>query len=95
MNSSEKVTVSLGKRSYDIIFNALESNTVISAFAALPQKNVLVAADSNTVQYLDKLTASLQAAGKNVYSWVFPAGESSKNIDNAMKLCACAAELKL
>ena len=50
MNSSEKITVSLGERSYDIIFNALKSNTVISAFAALPQKNVLVAADSNTAQ---------------------------------------------
>ena len=95
MNSSEKVTVELGERSYDIIFNAIESNAVVEAFAALPQKNVLIAADSNTARYLDKLAASLQAAGKTVYSWVFPAGEASKNIDNAMKLCAYAAELKL
>ena len=95
MNSSEKVTVELGERSYDIIFNSIESGSVIEAFADLPQKNVLIAADSNTAQYLDKLTASLQAAGKTVYSWVFPAGEASKNIDNAMKLCAYAAELKL
>ena len=95
MYSSEKVTVELGERSYDIIFNSIESDGVIAAFAALPQKNVLVAADSNTAQYLDKLTASLQSAGKTVYSWVFPAGEASKNIDNTMKLCAYAAELKL
>ena len=95
MSSSEKVTVELGERSYDIIFNSVESDAVIAAFAALPQKNVLVAADSNTAQYLDKLTASLQAAGKRVHSWIFPAGEASKNIDNAMKLCAYAAELKL
>lgn len=95
MNSSEKVTVALGERSYDIIFNAIESDAVIAAFAALPQKNVLIAADSNTAQYLDKLSASLRAAGKQTYFWVFPAGEASKNIDNAMKLCAYAAELKL
>ena len=95
MNCSEKVTVELGERSYDIIFNSIESSSVIDAFAALPQKNVLVAADSNTALYLDKLSASLQVAGKTVYSWVFPAGEASKNIDNAMKLCAYAAELKL
>ena len=95
MSSFEKVTVALGERSYDIIFNSLESDPVVAAFAALPQKNVLIAADSNTAQYLDKLSASLQAAGKKVYSWIFPAGEASKNIDNAMKLCAFAAELKL
>ncbi len=95
MNSSEKVTVELGERSYDIIFNSIESNAVVDAFAALPQKNVLIVADSNTARYLDKLTSSLTSAGKTVFHWVFPAGESSKNIDNAMKLCAYAAELKL
>ncbi len=40
MNCSEKVTVELGERSYDIIFNSIESSSVIDAFAALPQKNV-------------------------------------------------------
>lgn len=95
MNRTEKVTVELGERSYDIIFDSVESDAVISAFAALPQKSVLISADSNTAQYLDKVTASLQAAGKTVYSRIFPAGESSKNIDNAMELCAYAAELKL
>ncbi len=91
----EKITVELGERSYDILFNAISSNTVIEAFTALPQKNVLIIADSNTAQYLDKLSSSLKEAGKIVYSWVFPAGEGSKNIDNAMKLCAYASELKL
>ncbi len=95
MNQVEKVTVELGERSYDIVFAALESRAVMEAFAALPQKNVLIAADSNTARYLGKLSAALNAAGKTVYSWVFPAGEASKNIDNAMKLCAYAAELKL
>ena len=95
MNTSQKVTVALAERSYDIIFDALESPSVVAAFAALPQKNVLIAADSNTSIYLDKLTCSLKAAGKTVCSWVFPAGESSKTIDNAMKLCAYASELKL
>ena len=95
MNIAEKVTVELGERSYDIIFNSIESASVIAALAALPQKNVLVVADSNTSIYLEKVTSSLIAAGKTVYSWVFPAGEASKNIDNAMQLCAYAAELKL
>jgi len=66
MNRTEKVTVELGERSYDIIFDSVESDAVISAFAALPQKSVLISADSNTAQYLDKVTASLQAAGKTV-----------------------------
>ena len=95
MNTSDKVTVELGERSYDIIFNSIDDSSVVDAFTDLPQKNVLIAADSNTAQYLDKLSASLKSAGKTVYSWVFPAGEASKNIDNAMKLCAYAAELKL
>ena len=95
MSAAEKVTVELGERSYDIIFDSIAGSNVIAAFAALPQKNVLIAADSNTSQYLDQLSGALQAAGKTVYSWVFPAGEASKNIDNAMKLCAYAAELKL
>ena len=95
MNSVEKVTVELSERSYDIVFCSIDSASAVSAFAALPQKNILVTADSNTAQYLDRLTAALTAAGKTVYRLVFPAGEASKNIDNAMKLCAYAAELKL
>ena len=66
MKTVEKVTVELGDRSYDIIFSSLEDRAVIEAFAALPQKNVLIAADSNTAQYLDRVSNSLKAAGKTV-----------------------------
>lgn len=95
MNNAEKVSVELGERSYDIIFSSITDSDVIDAFAALPQKNVLVVADSNTAQYLEKVSTALRSAGKTVFSWIFPAGEASKNIDNAMKLCAYAAQLKL
>ena len=87
--------VELGERSYDIIFDTIDSPQTIAAFAALPQKNVLISADSNTAKYLPLLTAALEKSGKTVYSWVFPAGESSKNIDNAMALCGYASSLKL
>ena len=95
MSIVEKVTVDLKERSYDIIFDAIDSNNVVTSLASLPQKNVLVVADSNTSIYLSKITSSLELAGKTVHSWVFPAGESSKNIDNAMKLCQYASQLKL
>ena len=78
MSSVEKVTVELAERSYDILFCPIDSPEAVSAFAALPQKNILVTADSNTAQYLDRLTAALTAAGKTVYHLVFPAGEASK-----------------
>ena len=95
MNIVEKVTVELKERSYDIIFDSLDSANVVASLATLPQKNILVVADSNTSIYLNKITSSLTIAGKTVYTWVFPAGEASKNIDNAMKLCAYASQLKL
>ena len=49
-----KVRVELGERSYDIIFSAVDSPQSIAAFAALPQKNVLITADSNTARYLPR-----------------------------------------
>ena len=90
-----KVRVELKERSYDIIFDTVESIAVQSAFAALPQKNVLICADSNTAIYLPRVRAALEKSGKIVHDWVFPAGEASKNIDNAMKLCGCASKLKM
>ena len=93
--SSETVRVELAERSYDILFGKINSPAVISAFTALPQKNVLICADSNTSHFLPEVKSVLQQSGKTVYEWVFPAGESSKNMDNAMKLCGYASSLKL
>ena len=93
--SSETVRVELAERSYDILFDKINSPAVISAFTALPQKNVLICADSNTSHFLPEVKSVLQQSGKTVYEWVFPAGESSKNMDNAMKLCGYASSLKL
>ena len=93
--SSDRVRVELAERSYDIIFDAVDSPAVIEAFSALPQKNVLIAADSNTAQFLPRTRAALEKSGKVVYEWVFPAGESSKSIENAMALCGYASSLKL
>ena len=93
--NNDNVRVELAERSYDIIFQAVDAPQTIAAFAAMPQKNVLIAADSNTAQYLPRLTAALEKSGKTVYQWVFPAGEASKNMDNAMALCGYASSLKL
>ncbi|MBE6379256.1 MAG: 3-dehydroquinate synthase [Lentisphaerae bacterium] len=92
---SEKVRVDLGERSYDIIFDSVDSPSVIGALSALPQKDVLLTADSNTARFMPRVSAALRAAGKQVYQWTFPAGESSKTMDNAMALCGRASELKL
>ena len=90
---NNKIHLDLGERSYDILFAALNSTETIAEFAKLPQKNVLLTADSNTAYYLDTAVNALQQSGKIVHTWVFPAGEASKTIDNAMKLCAKASEL--
>ncbi|MBE6376083.1 MAG: 3-dehydroquinate synthase [Lentisphaerae bacterium] len=92
---SKVVRVELGSRSYNIVFDRVDSVLVTGEFAALPQKNVLVVADSNTASYLPVVRKALEKSGKTVYDWVFPAGESSKNIDNAMKLCGYASKLQL
>lgn len=91
----ESVTVELAERSYEIIFAPVDSPEVIALLTALPQKNVLVTADSNTARYLSRVRAALEKSGKTVYEWIFPAGESSKNIDNVMKLCGYASSLQL
>ena len=92
---SERVRVELGERSYDIIFDQVDSPVVTAALRALPQKDVLLCADSNTLRFAPRVAAALKAAGKTVYQWSFPAGEESKNMDNAMALCGFASELKL
>ncbi len=90
---NNKIHLDLGERSYDILFAALNSTETIAEFAKLPQKNVLLTADFNTAVYLDLAVTALQQSGKTVNTWIFPAGEASKTIDNAMKLCARASEL--
>ena len=95
MDFCEKVRVELGERSYDIIFAPVDSADVVSALKELPQKNILLTADTNTATYLPGVRAVLEKSGKKVWDWVFPAGESSKNIDNAMALCGYASQLKL
>lgn len=95
MEKCDKVRVELGARSYDIIFGAVDCPEVIAALKDLPQKNVLITADSNTAQFLPHTRAALEKSGKQVFQWVFPAGEASKNIENAMELCGYASKMKL
>lgn len=91
----ELVHVALGERSYDIRFAALDSPETAAAFAALPRRQVLIVADGNTARYLPVASEALRAAGKEVHSFVFPAGESSKTVETAMAICARASELGL
>ena len=93
--NNNRIHLDLGERSYDILFAALNSQQTVAEFAKLPQKNVLLTADSNTACYIDIAAEALQQSGKTVHTWIFPAGEASKTIDNAMKLCARASELGL
>ena len=92
---TDAVRVELGDRSYDILFAGLATPEAAAALAALPEKQVLIVADSHTARFLDAAAATLKKAGKEVFDFVFPAGENSKSIATAMAICARAGELGL
>ncbi len=89
-----QLSVDLGERSYPIVIGSylLENEE----FARLvPGKRVAIV--TNTVVaplYLERLTAMLQAAGKECVPIVLPDGEEEKNVDNLMAIFTALLEHK-
>lgn len=87
LSASNTLHVDLGARSYPISIgqNLLGDPQVLAAHIAGPR----VAIVTNTVVaplYLDRLTKTLEAAGKQVTSIILPDGEEAKNWANLMKV---------
>ncbi len=87
LSASHTLHVDLGARSYPISIGQtlLDDQTVVAAH--IP--GVRVAVVTNTVVaplYLDRLTATLKAAGKHVTQIILPDGEEEKNWASLMKV---------
>lgn len=87
LSASHTLYVDLGARSYPISIGQalLDDQTVVAAH--IPGARVAIV--TNTVVaplYLDRLTATLEAAGKHVTQIVLPDGEEEKNWANLMKV---------
>lgn len=87
LSASNTLHVDLGARSYPISIgqNLLGDLQVVAAHIAGPR----VAIVTNTVVaplYLDRLTKTLEAAGKHVTPIILPDGEEAKNWANLMKV---------
>ncbi len=88
------LTVDLGERSYPILIGRdLQAD---ASFAAhIPGKRVAIV--TNTVVaplYLERLVATLEAAGKRCIAVVLPDGEEEKNVANLMRIFDALLENK-
>ena len=93
----EKVKVELGENSYEILIgeNLMEN---VAKFTTSPQftKKVLIVTDENIFNiYGETLRKIFTKYEVNFEIEIIPAGETSKNLDNAEKLYTCAIESHL
>jgi len=89
-----RLSVDLGERSYPIIIGS-DLLTDVELLRSIPGKRVAVV--TNTVVaplYLERLSASLNAAGKQCIPIVLPDGEEEKNADNLMAIFTALLEQK-
>jgi len=89
-----RLNVDLGERSYPIVIGT-DLLTDIELIANLPGRQFAVV--TNTVVaplYLDRVSATLKAAGKQCIPIVLPDGEEEKNIDNLMAIFTALLEKK-
>lgn len=90
MNTSSNSThlkVDLGERSYPIeIGTGLLKDVKLLSRAIRGKRLAIITNDVVAPLYLDKLTASLKEAGKQVISIVLPDGEQEKNWESLMKI---------
>jgi len=88
------LSVDLGERSYPIVIGRHLLDD--ASFARhVPGKRVAIV--TNTVVaplYLERLTAMLEAAGKECIAVVLPDGEEEKNVDNLMQIFTALLENK-
>ena len=89
-----RLNVDLGERSYPIIIGS-DLLTDRELIHRLPGKRIAIV--TNTVVaplYLERLSASLQAAGKQCIPIVLPDGEEEKNVENLMTIFTALLEHK-
>lgn len=79
-----------GKKCYSITLNSSFSHLtddIVAAVGADTSKKICIVSDSRVANiYLNKITGILEKQYKNVISFVFEAGEKSKNMDTVQKL---------
>ena len=94
MLKNHQIRVELADRSYWIsVAHNADPGKILELVRG---KNVLLVTDSNTEKIFgERYTQLLGTTAQKVTLHSFPAGESSKNMDNAMKLCGYASSLKL
>jgi 3-dehydroquinate synthase len=89
-----QLNVDLGERSYPIIIGS-ELLTDVELIRSLPGKRIAIV--TNTVVaplYLERLSATLEAAGKQCVPIVLPDGEEEKNAENLMAIFTALLEQK-
>lgn len=88
------VHISTANSNYNVI---IEKNSINKCGEYIRQtssaQSTIIATDNNVAAlYLDKVVESLKISGFTVYPYVFPAGESSKNIDTFKDLLEFAID---
>jgi 3-dehydroquinate synthase len=89
-----RLNVNLGERSYPIIIGS-DLLTDVELIRSLPGKRIAIV--TNTVVaplYLERLSGTLQAAGKQCVPIVLPDGEEEKNAENLMAIFSALLEQK-
>ncbi len=89
-----RLNVDLGERSYPIIIGS-DLLTDVELIRNLPGKRIAIV--TNTVVaplYLERLSVTLQAAGKQCVPIVLPDGEEEKNAENLMAIFTALLEQK-
>ncbi|MBR6000157.1 MAG: iron-containing alcohol dehydrogenase, partial [Oxalobacter sp.] len=83
----QHLKVDLGERSYPIeIGTGLLKDSQLLAKSIKGKRIAIITNDVVAPLYLERLTDSLKASGKEVISLVLPDGEKEKNWENLMKI---------
>ncbi|MBX2805592.1 MAG: 3-dehydroquinate synthase [Hyphomicrobiales bacterium] len=94
--AAQIVHVELAERSYDILVgtgNLEEIGTRVSAFA--PSRVAIVTDETVGRIYLDRVRASLNAAGLASDAVILPPGEATKSFERLTELCNALLDMKL
>ena len=96
LSTAIKVSVNLGKRSYDIVIGPGAIDEVASTITSSVQtSHLVVVSDSNVAPiYLEKIQQQLSGSFDRIDSMVVPAGEPSKSVAQCDQLWQQMIQLK-